>query len=513
MASSPYSAKDETKLMTDLWSPDIADSPYRFVMYAFPWGKKGTPLAGHKGPRKWQIEEMLRIEEHIKMNRARVAKGEVPIVYKSATASGRGVGKSALVAWLNIWFQSCVLGSSAVTTANTGDQLKTKTWAELAKWHTLSINSHWFERTTLGLVPQQWFLDQVEKTFGISSGYYYAKAMVWQEENTGSFAGLHNPHGVLLLFDEASGIPAAIWEVAEGFFTDIALHRYWFCFSNPRQNTGTFYECFHKNRDYWFRRNLDSRAVEGSDIAYLNGIVERYGEHSDAARVEVKGEFPSQGDNQFIARDSVEEAAERETLPDHHAGLIMGVDVARFGDDTTVIWFRRGRDARSIPAIKLKGKDNMQVANECAFWIDEHRPDAVCVDAGNGTGVIDRLREMGYKVKEVWFGAKAGQEEWADTRTELWAEMREWLKGGCIPNDSDLKADLVGPEYGFDKLERIKLESKEKMKKRGVHSPDSGDALAVTFATKVARSDIRASKKSGGGGNKKAHGIDFDVFS
>jgi len=92
----------------------------------------------------------------------------------------------------------------------------------------------------------------------------------------------------------------------------------------------------------------------------------------------------------------------------------------------------------------------MQVANECAYWIDEYNPDAVCVDAGNGTGVIDRLREMGYKVTEVWFGSKAESEEWSDMRTEMWARLRDWLPGGCIPDDSDLKDDILGPEYDFD---------------------------------------------------------------
>jgi len=198
-------------------------------------------------------------------------------------------------------------------------------------------------------------------------------------------------------------------------------------------------------------------------------------------------------------------------VPDMHAGLIMGVDVARYGDDTTVIYFRRGRDARTIKPIKLKGKDNMEVANECAYWIEQLKPDAVCVDAGNGTGVIDRLREMGYKVHELWFGSKASEEEWSDLRTEMWARMREWLSGGCIQDDTDLKDDLVGPQYEFDKSERIKLEAKEKMKKRGIASPDVADALACTFYVKVARSDLRAARKRGGSG-RKVDGADYSIF-
>lgn len=511
MQNSPYSVKHDQLLMTEIWDPQLALNPLAFVKFAFPWGKENTPLEKFKEPRAWQIDELTRITEHIKNNEARIKAGQMPEVYQSATASGRGPGKSALTAWLNIWFMSCVLGGTAITTANTGAQLESRTWAELGKWHTLAINGHWFDRTTLKLRPMPWFEEALKKQLKIDTGYYYAQAQLWQEENPDAFAGVHNHNGILLIFDEASGIPKPIWTVSEGFFTEPVLHRYWFCFSNPRRNTGEFYECFHKHRAYWYRRNIDSRSVEGTDKAKLNQIVEKHGEDSDEARIEVKGEFPRQGDSQFISREIVEGAAAREIVRDDYAGLIMGVDVARFGDDSTVIYFRRGRDARSIKPTKLRGKDNMQVANICAALIDEMKPDAVCVDAGNGTGVIDRLREMGYKVTEVWFGSSSTEEEWADYRTDLWDKMREWLKGGCISDDSDLHDDLVGPNYEFDKLERIKLEAKEKMKKRGVASPDNGDALAVTFATKVARADLPAARKRSRSGGP-VNGSDYDIF-
>ena len=148
----------------------------------------------------------------------------------------------------------------------------------------------------------------------------------------------------------------------------------------PSKKHREFYECFHKSRDYWYRRNLDSRTVEGVDVAKLNEIVTRHGDDSDEARIEVKGQFPTQGDKQFISREAVDGAVSRELVPDVHAGLIMGIDVARFGDDSTVFTFRRGRDARSIKPVILKSKDNMFVANEAAFWIEELKPDAVACD-------------------------------------------------------------------------------------------------------------------------------------
>lgn len=508
---SPYSVDDEFKLLAEILSPDIANNPLNFVMFAFPWGQKGTPLEHFSGPRSWQAEELLRIKEHIELNKSLMSEGKNPKEYRSATASGRGVGKSALTSWINLWMMSTQLGSTTVVTANTEPQLKSRTWAELGRWHTLAINSHWFERTALSLKPVDWFDEALKKQLKIDTGYYYAQAQLWSEENPDAFAGVHNPAGMLVIFDEASGIPEPIWTVTDGFFTEPVLHRYFFCFSNPRRNTGAFYECFHKHRDYWYTRNLDSRTVEGVDVDHANRTISKHGEDSDAARVEVKGQFPRQGDSQFISREIVDLSMQRDVEPDRHAALVMGVDIARFGDDSTVIWFRQGRDARSIPPVEMRGKDNMEVANECAHLIDKFEPDAVCIDAGNGTGVIDRLREMNYKVHEIWFGSKSESEEWANKRTELWHKMREWLSEGCLPDHSKLVSDLVGPQYKFQgHSDRIRLETKEEMKKRGEHSPDYADALACTFAVRVARRDSKSHRRRGR--VRQASGTDYDIF-
>ena len=510
MAVEPkYSAQDEQKLMTEMWSPEISDDPYAYVMFAYPWGEKG-PLENFIGPRQWQKDELRRIRDHIGNNRELLRKGDFPIVYKSATSSGRGVGKSALVAWLNNWLMSCVLGSTSITTANTETQLKSRTWAELKKWHTISINSHWFERTALSMKPASWFAALLRDQLGVDDGYYYAQAQLWSEENPDAFAGAHNHYGIMYQFDEASGIPPNIWSVVDGVFTEPILHRYWFCFSNPRRPSGEFFECFHKAKEFWYNRNLDSRSVEGTDVNMLNNIVKRYGDDSDEARVEVKGQFPRQGDSQFISRELVDDAVDRELQPDPFEPLIMGVDVARFGDDSSVIFFRQGRDARSIPPVNFKGLDNMALANKIAYYIDMRRPDAVCIDAGNGTGVIDRLRQMKYRVHEVWFGGKSEREEYANARTCMWADIRDWLPGGCLPDCDELISDLVAPEYRYRaNSDKILLEPKDDMKKRGLRSTDWADAMACTFAVKISRRDANSNRRSSG---KVATGLDYDIF-
>ena len=511
-SGSPYSVKDEKSLMTEIWDPEIAENPYKFVMFVFPWGKANTPLAAHKGPKNWQRDDLEAIADHIRSNKARISAGVEPQVYREATSSGRGPGKSAKLGWLSYWNMSCNLGSSTIITANSETQLKTKTMAELGKWHTLAINSHWFERQTMALHPTQWFKDALRKQLKIDTGYYYAQAQLWSAEDPDSFAGAHNPHGMLVEYDEASGIPAPIWQVTEGFFTEPVLHRYWVVNSNPRKNTGPFFECFHKNRAFWLYKSIDARKVEGAALDVLNGIIAQYGEDSDEARVEVKGEFPKQGDDQLISRETVQQAAARPMPdpPDNYAPLIMGVDVGRGGDPSVIRW-RRGRDARSIPRRENKARDNMAVAHWVADWIEKTDPDAVCIDAGAGTGVIDKLRELKYRVHEIWFGGKTLDPGYFDLRTSIWVRMADWLPGACIDASTGLEDDLAGPEKQYVGHDGItKLESKDDMKKRGLASPNDGDALALTFSVRVARRDRQAM------GRRRrppiAPGTNYDIF-
>lgn len=501
----------DQQLFLHMLSPEIADDPYNFVMFNYPWGKANSPLEYYKGPRGWQKAVLMEMSQHIKANHDRDAIGLALEVYRQAIASGRGIGKSALVSWLADWFRSTRIGSTTIVAANSEAQLKSVTWGEIGKWHALSLNQHWFDLAATAVKPQDWFAKLVKQQLQRSIEYYYVQAKLWSEENPDAFAGIHNPQGVLLLFDEASGIPPAIWKVSEGFFTEPTHNRYWFAFSNPRRNTGAFFECFHKDRDFWRTANIDSRTVEGTDPGVFDKIIKQYGEDSDVARVEVKGQFPRQGDMQFISREVIQHAAQRELAPDPNAALIMGIDVARFGDDSSVIRFRRGRDARTIPAVAFKNMDNMQLAYRCAELIQRHNPDAVAIDAGNGTGVIDRLREMGFRVHEVWFGSKSNENEYANKRTEMWARLREWLNGGCIDPSSDLMDDLSGPEYKFSRSgDAVQLESKEQMKQRGLHSPDHGDALALTFAVPAARKDIAANQRKQS--RHMASNINYDIL-
>ena len=274
-----YSPGDEQLLMTKLWSPKIKDDPEAFVMLVFPWGEANTPLANHKGPRKWQREVLREMAAHIKANRTR----EAFEVFRMAVASGRGIGKSALVSWLVLWMVTTRIGASVIVSANSEAQLRSITWSEITKWLAMMLNSHWFEISATRITPAKWLTELVERDLRKGTRYWGAEGRLWSEENPDAYAGLHNSDGVLLIFDEASGIPDAIWDVAQGFFTENTPHRFWCAFSNPRRNTGYFYECFNAKRDFWRTRNIDSRTVEDTDKQVYEQIIAEYGEDSHQA--------------------------------------------------------------------------------------------------------------------------------------------------------------------------------------------------------------------------------------
>jgi len=506
----PGPTPQEQQLLTDVLT--YKHDPLGFVMYAFPWGKKGTPLEKIEKPRTWQIDEFKRLTDHLLKDVELQRMGLPPSPMYLAISAGRGPGKSAWLSMLDIWVMSCWLGSTTIVTANTETQLRSRTMAELGKWHTMSINRHWFDKSSMSMRPNRWFADMLEQQLKIDTQYYYVDAQSWSEENPDAFAGAHSQIGMMVQFDEASGIADPIWNVTEGFFTDLAPLRLWLAISNPRRNTGRFFECFHKDRAFWNTRYIDSRTVEGVDRGVYDRIAAKYGEDHDVTRVEVKGEFPRTGSNQFIGREAVAKAAARELFEDDGAALVLAIDVARFGDDETVMLFRRGRDARSIKPTRMKGADTMAVAEAAAGLIERHQPDAVMVDGGGvGGGVVDRLKQMGYRVIEVQSGESASDpEKYLNKRAEMWGEMREWLSIGCIDDDTQLADDLTGPEYSIALKGQIKLETKEAMKKRGLASPDAADALAMTFAVPVGRRDSRVARRRGS--TQRVAETDYDIF-
>jgi hypothetical protein len=405
---------------------------------------------------------------------------------RESISSGRGIGKSALVSWLTIWMLSTRIGSTTIISANSEAQLRSVTWAEITKWLAMSLNSHWFEVSATRLMPAKWLTELVERDLKKGTRYWGVEGRLWSAENPDAYAGVHNYDGVMVIFDEASGIDDAIWAVTSGFFTENTPNRFWMAFSNPRRNTGYFYETHHSKREFWRTKVVDARTVEGTDKQVYQQIIDEYGPDSSQAHVEVYGEFPNAGDDQFISSGVVDEAMAREKYKDLSAPIIIGVDPARFGADATVIAVRQGRDIVRID--RHRGDDTMTVVGHIIEAIEEFKPALVVIDEGGlGAGIVDRLKELRYKIKGVNFGNKSAQPiMYGNKRAEMWGKMKEWLKSASIPKDRFLKTDLISPMMKPDSRGTIFLESKKDMKARGLASPDAADAICVTFAFPVA---------------------------
>lgn len=478
----------EEELTKDIGS--FAYDPLGFVLYAFPWGH--GQLA-NKTLENWQREELEALGESLK---ASVASGDTTATEKAlrlAITSGHGIGKSAFVAWIILWACSTLADTRIVVTANTEAQLKGKTWAELAKWHRLCLCGHWFDCTATALISKA---KGHEKT-------WRCDVVAWSEKNTEAFAGLHNRgRRIVLIMDEASAIPDVIWEVSEGALTDADTEILFLAFGNPTRNTGRFRECFGRFKHRWKNRQVDSRTVSITNKAQIQEWVDDYGEDSDFVRIRVRGVFPRSGTCQLIPADLVDAAMARTIKPDvyAHAAKIMGVDVARFGDDQSVISLRQGL-ALLKPQQKYRGLDTMTFAGIVAQEIEKEQPDAVFVDVGGiGAGVVDRLHQLAFRnVIGIDFGAKASNPtQYANKRTEMWSLLGDWFKKSpMLPYDSELLSDVTAPEYSFTgDSTQIALEKKKDMKKRGLSSPDCGDSLALTFAAPVRPKHMRARTKN-----------------
>ena len=453
--------------------------PFGFVQYAYPWGEKGTVLEDETGPDEFQ-ERILKDIGHALQHRWVMNEGvkvDCETGIYVAVSSGHGIGKSTLMAWLDDWWMSTKPFCRIVTTANTESQLKTKTWAEKAKWHRMLINAHWFDWSATSFkklgAPDVWRSD----------------AIPWSEHRPQAIAGTHEKY-VMVKYDEASEIPDIIWETSEGAMTDAVGIKLWVVFGNPTKNTGRFRECFGKDRTRWIKYNIDSRTSKRTDKKLIEHWAKLYGDDSDFFRVRVKGEFPRTGSTQFIGNELVEGAAGKVIHPNEYITRtkILGIDIARFGDDQTVICKRQGLACFGLE--KFRGLNTQTCAGYIAERINKWRPDGIMLDMGNtGAAVYDLLDEWGYKITQVWFGAAADKPgEYFNKRVEMWGKMRDWLRmGGSIPDDTELKDDLIGPEYMFSSKEQFQLERKQDMKKRGLASPDAGDALAVTFAYPVVK--------------------------
>lgn len=432
---------------------------------------------------KWQKDPALFVEQALGVSPEawqREALGHLATSNRLAIRSGHGVGKSALLAWVILWWLLTRYPAKAACTANTSTQLSDVLWGELDKWYrklppslqdSLEIKS---ERLELTADPKQSF----------------AVARTARKEQPEAFQGYHSEN-MLFIVDEASGVDDIIFEVGRGAMSSPGAKTV--MTGNPTRTNGYFYNAFHSMRAFWSLMHVPcSRSTQCSQ-QYIDECKEEYGEESNAFRVRVLGEFPVEGDNTVIPLHLVESAIGRDVglIPD--SGEVWGLDVARFGDDRTAL-AKRSSNHLLEPIKWWRGKDTMQV---CGAVIDEwnntkRKPDTIFIDTiGIGAGVFDRLAELGYPVAGVNVAeTPAFGERFLRLRDELWWLTREWFRSlnVRIPDDGGLLAELTLPTYSHSSSGKIKVESKDEVKKRTAKtasslgkSPDLADALILTF--------------------------------
>lgn len=467
--------------------------PLGFVLYAYDWEndksiqvcKLASPwnlIYGDQwGPDAWACEVLDDIAKKVRANAFDGLHPVDPI--RMAVASGHGIGKSALVAWLVDWIMSTRPGAQGTVTAVTAPQLRTKTWAQIAKWTKKCITSHWFNITTgMGTMRME-RIGQGES--------WFCQAQTCAEENSEAFAGQHAATSTsFYLFDEGSGVPDKIDEVSEGGLTDGEPMK--FAFGNPTQNTGWFRECFFSHSHRWSHRQIDSRTVQITNKKMIDEWIEDHGIDSDYVKIRVRGMFPAMSAKQFFSIKDLDSAFGKHLRLEQYmwAPRILVLDNSWEGDDPGVISIRQGLKF-DILRVFPKNNNDVEIANMLARLEDEHKADAVFIDGGYGTGVVSVGRTIGRDWVLVWFGGEAAPESGCkNKRAEMYVAANKWLReGGAIPNDAEMYNEAVSIQTvpRIDGI--IQIEAKKDLKKRNLPSPNKIDTLVLSFAYPVLSKD------------------------
>ncbi len=435
----------------------------------------------------WQLETLHALVESEKM--------------RFALKASKGPGKSALLAMVMWWFMVTRVDPKIVATSITGDNLKDNLWTELSKWQQRSR----FLKATFEWTADRVVARQHRETWWMSARTWAKSATAEQQSQT--LAGIH-ADAVLFVLDESGGIPRAVMSAAEAGLANVdkAAGREAMLLQagNPTLLDGPLYDACTKDRHLWWVKEIsgdpdDPKRAKRVSLQWAKEMIAKYpgGRLHPIVMVDVLGKFPPGQSNALLGVEEVSAAATRCLLEREYCDevKILGVDVARFGDDSSEIVLRQGKC--SLRPKTLRKMDTMFVAGEVALSIQKHNPDAVFIDVGGmGAGVVDRCKQLGFNVIGVDFGSSAISEvQYFNRRTEMWWKLADWVRsGGCIADDSELRADLVGPTYRFTDDNRVKLEKKDDIKKRLGRSPDKADALALTFAMPVAHRGLRLSR-------------------
>jgi phage terminase large subunit len=414
-------------------------------------------------PDKWQIKFLQAI-----------AKGN----RKISVRSGHGVGKSTASAWAMLWYFMTRTPVKVVVTAPTSAQLFDAMFAELKRW-VMQMPQPLQDLLTV---------KQDRIVFNAAPDEMFISARTSRAEQPEALQGIHSEN-VMLVADEASGVPEQVFEAAAGSMS--GHNAVTLLLGNPTRSSGFFYDTHNRLGNEWvtFRVSCEDSPRVSSD--YISEMMSRYGEESNAFRIRVLGDFPRSDDDTIIPMELIEGAKQRDVQTSQSAPMLWGLDVARFGSDSSSLTKRKGNVVIEPPRV-WRNLDLMQltgaVVAEYEAQKPEDKPDQILVDSiGLGAGVVDRLRELGLPAEGVNVSESPSfspNQTYANLKAELWYKAKAWFeRRDCrIPDDSRLISELATVRYTFTSSGKTKVESKEDIKKRGLKSPDCADSLILTFA-------------------------------
>lgn len=415
--------------------------------------------------------------------------GQPAVMPMLALKACKGPGKSRAFAWAIWWWLCTRWHSNVVAMSITADNLKDNLWSELARVQ----ERCWMAQQFFNLSSERIVARRYERTWWCSARSFPQNADKNQQANT--IAGLHGRHPAVFC-DEVGDYPDGVVVAAEAIFSTLVdglpVDARLAVAGNPTSTEGPLYRVCTRDRARWWVKEItgdpkDPKRAKRIDPAWAQAQIDQWGADNPFVLVNVFGKFPPQQSNKLLGPDEVMAASLRETDA-RQDPVIMGLDVARFGDNESVLFRRQGR--MSYRPLSWRETDLMTLADQVANEVTAQKPAALFVDqTGVGGGVLDRLRQLGISAIGIDFGGSPMDSKFADRRSEMWWKMADWLKrGGCIPNDVGLRSELSTPNFDFTqsgKITKFKLESKADMRKRGVGSPDRADALALTFAAPV----------------------------
>jgi hypothetical protein len=391
-----------------------------------------------------------------------------------AVSSCQGAGKTATLAWLMFLFLLTQEDCQILVTSPSYQQLTRVFNAQVHKWH-----------AKMPAVFRDQFVISKEKiALKGKEGFQFASLVTASAEHTENLQGGHAESYVILI-DEASGVEEDVFDLLLGTLSTHKGGRL-IMTSNPLRAAGRFYEVFHREAMAKWKRlyfsAYDSPVINTEWIDEMKGT---YGEDSDIFRVRVLGQFPRVSSTQFFPTDIVKDAAA--TKVDENIFMnyprISGVDIARFGDDSTVFVTRQG--PKLLDVTTYHGIDTMEVSSKLMDYHLKWKSGIICIDSiGIGAGVFDRAKQLNLPVKEVVVSQKSTDpQQYLNMRSQLYGLTREWIQNGAdIPNDERLIRQFTSMQYGYNNKMQLQLMTKKDLKKQGLESPDIVDAVALTFA-------------------------------